>query len=344
MKKLAIVLLFAATAAMAQQQQPHSELFPSDYTPNPCGRGVSCESFTDVDMVTAAFTFLIQNLDPEWNRSHREELLQMMQPYCTKRATCMATPGNEWWFCNDVWVQELRQQCDVKYPVATAATDNGQCHTWIDTYATGTDQHGSADWKKAQECAKRDATPSTALRKLEWWSKPAVIPVKYDQQIQIFTIDSATHIPIQATITVEGQNLFSPESPLGRPTSYYPFSWPRQLHREPNAEGHTDVVAPMMTISAPGFEPVKARIPTSVPKMKASIAPAKLKTGVNTITVTTTDEQTGKPVEAQVYYGAQTVGFANQPVRITIPAKKRADIWVRSPYAAYSDVVVMPAK
>lgn len=345
MRKLAVVLLFTASAAVAQQpQQPHSELFPSDFKQNACGQGISCESFTDVDMVTAAFKFLFRNLDLEWNRAHRAELLTMMQPYCVKRATCMATPGNEWWFCNDVWVQEVRGQCDVKYPVATAATDNEQCHTWIDTYASGVDQRGSADAKKAQECTKREVPASTTLRKLEWWSKPAVIPVQYDKQIQIFTIDRETHVPVQASITVEGQNLFSTESPVGRPTSYYPFPWPRQLHREPNAQGHSDVVAPMMTISAPGYESVNARVPTSVPKMIVSVRPARLKTGVNRVTVSATDEQTGKPVEAQVYYGQQTVGFANQPIEITVPARKRAEIWVRSPYGAYSDAVVIPGK
>jgi len=59
-------------------------------------------------------------------------------------------------------------------------------------------------------------------------------------------------------------------------------------------------------------------------------------------TVTATDSLTGKPAEAQVYMGDATVGFTNQPIAKTI-GKKHPEIWVRSPFDAYSDVVVLPA-
>ncbi len=321
-------MLLLATTASAQQRP----IFPSDYKPSPCAPQNVCESFTQVDFPSAAFKFLLRNLEPAWDDQHRHELRAAVQPYCTKRATCMATPGNMWWFCNDVFAQEIRPICDAKFK---DPHNNEQCHTWIDTYANGVDQRGRADWQAAQACAKEKIAPTTTPKHFVWWSVPETIAVDYTGPIQVFTIDSETHVPVQAGLTFEGQIFYTNDPPTGRPTSYYVFNWPRKLVRVPNAQGHTDVVPPTMIISAAGYEAVRVPVPTIVPKMLAS-----MKRSGKTITVTATDSITGKPVEGQVYLGEQTIGFTNRPIEL--PAKSKGEIWVRSPFDAYSDVVVRP--
>ncbi|HSP17248.1 MAG TPA: hypothetical protein VLV78_21070 [Thermoanaerobaculia bacterium] len=320
-------LLFLVASAAAAQTRP---IFPADYKPSPCAPQNVCESFTEVDFPSAALHFLLRELDSSWNEQHREELTSAVQPFCTKRATCMATPGNMWWFCNDVFAQELRADCDAKFK---NARDNEQCHTWMDTYAAGVDQRGKADWEAAQACAKEKIPPPASPKKFVWWSVPVTIPVNYAGPVQVFTIDADTRVPVQADIAFEGQTLYASDPPTGKPTSYYLFTWPRKLVRVPNAEGHSDLVPVTMTISAAGYEPVRASVPTIVPKMIVSV-----KRDGKTTTVTATDSVTGKPVEAQVYLGDRTIGFTNQPIEL--PAKSKSQIWVRSPYDKYSDVVV----
>ena len=129
----------------------------------------------------------------------------------------------------------------------------------------------------------------------------------------------------------------------GLPQSGYAWKWPRKLVRVPNAQGHTDVVPPNVTITAAGYDPIIVQMPAAITKVNASIAPEKLRAGANRVTVTVTDASTGKPVEGQVYLGEQTVGFANKPFELTLPAGKHRDVWVKSPYGAYSDLVVVPA-
>ncbi len=339
MRKLAILLLFTASAAFAQT--PH-ELYPSDYKPRPCTEGISCATFVDVDFASAAFKFLLRELRPDWLVKHDAEMREFVKPYCAKRATCMTYPGNEWWFCNDVFASELRQACDSKF--TPKSDDNTQCHTWVDTYSAGVDQRGSTDWKKAQACAKN--LPPVTGGKLEWWSSPAVIPMDYKGDIRIYTIDAATHIPVMTNFTIGDQIIYSTDTPTGRLVSYYTFKWPRKLVRIPNAQGLTDVIAPNITMTAAGHDSVVVPMPTAVQKVNVSMSPSaeKLHAGTNKVTVTVTDAATGKPAEGQVYLGDVTVGFANQPFDLTLPSGKRPDLWVKSPYDAYSDAVLAPAK
>lgn len=340
MKTFSALLLLLAPVTFAEP--PKREIFPSGYTPVPCAAKFSaCESFTDVSFESAAFAFLLRTLESKWSDAHRADLTAMIQPYCVKRATCLASPGRLWWFCNDVYAQELRSACDAKFPGSTH--DNQQCHTWVDVYATGVDQHGKAQWEEAQKCMKASPPPSPALRKMEWWMLPDVIAPDYKGPIRLYAIDTETRVPVEAEISFEGQNIFATDPPSGKPTTYYPFQWPRKLVRVPNGDGHTDVVPPAMTIAAPGYETVTTPVPTAVPKMIVKMVPPaeKLRRGKNNITVTAIDAITGKPVEAQVYGGSETIGFTNQPIEITIEKRaKRPEIWVRSPFGAYSDVVV----
>ena len=341
MRKLGLILLFVAATAVAQQQRPYSEVFPSDYKPRPCTESIGCTTFVDVDFPSAAFQFLLRNLEPEWVAANDAAMRKMVEPYCAKRATCMTVPANEWWFCNDVFATELRNACDSKY--TPKSHDNVQCHTWMDTYSAGVDQRGSADWRAAQACAK-NLPPATTAGRLEWWSVPSSIPFDYTGNIRIYTIDADSHIPIMSTIKIGDQIIYATDPPTGRPTSYYVFKWPRKLVRVPNAQGHEDVIAPIMTITAGAHEPISVPVPTSIQKVTASIKPEKLHAGPNHVTVTVVDAATGKPVDAQVYIGEQTVGFANQPFELTLPKRKHPDVWVKSPYDSFSDVVLVPSK
>jgi hypothetical protein len=343
MRKIGIALLFITSAAVAQQ--PPRSIYPSDYKPSPCEDAVLCQSFTKVDFHSAAFDFLLRDLDPRWEVAHQTEMNAMVKPYCRQRATCLTVPANDWMFCNDVFAQELRAQCEATYPVETQKHDYEQCRAWVDTYASGVDQWGQRDWKAARACAKQTPGPKSPGT-IEWWSVPATIPNGYKGPIQIFTIDRDTHVPVETEIRFQDQIFYTPDAPTGRPTSYYVLTWPRKLLRVPNVQGHTDLVPPTMTFSAAGYETVSVPVPTIVPSMKVTMSPAadKLTPGSNTITITATDANTGKPVDAQVYFGEETVGFTNKPFELTIPRGKRADLWVRSPFDAYSDVVVVPAR
>lgn len=107
MKKL-LPLLFLAAAVSVSAAEPPRQIFPSDYKPLACAPQNGCESFTTVPFATAAAQYLLRNLDTTWVEQRRHEMLGAIAPYCTKRATCLASPGREWWFCNDVFALELR--------------------------------------------------------------------------------------------------------------------------------------------------------------------------------------------------------------------------------------------
>lgn len=345
MKKTAFLLLLATTAFA--QQHPHSEIFPADYTPHPCASSDPCVSFTEVNFEQAAHAFLLRNLDPNWADLYGNELKLMTKPFCVKRATCNASPGRIWWFCNDVFSQELRASCDTRFDRIKQPFDNEQCHTWADTFSSGIDQLGSPPWEKAQQCAKKAEAANRRLHQMDWWSVPAVIPVDYKGPIQIYAIDRETHVPVQADIRFQDQIIYSTDPPNGTPTTYYQFQWPRKMVRVPRPDGHSDVVPATMTISAPGYETVTTPTPTAVPAMVVSVVPpvAHWKRGRNVVHISAVDSLTGKPVEAQVYAGTRTLGFTNSGVKFTVDAKgRRPEIWIRSPFDAYSDVVVAPAK
>jgi hypothetical protein len=346
--KKAIVLLLLATAASAQQH-PHSEIFPSDYKPSPCASTEACVAFTEVNFEEAAHAFTLRTLDPKWVDRYVDELRATAKPFCAKRATCNGSPGRVWWFCNDVFSQELRATCDKRFDPKKEKYDNESCHTWTDTFSSGVDQFGSGPWNKAQECAKAAAAnaPPARLHQMDWWAVPPVIPVNFNGPIVIYAIDRDTHVPVQADIRFEGQIIYTTDPTNGTPTTYYQFKWPRKLGRVPRADGHSDVVPPTMTITAPGYETIALPTPTALPTMIVAIAPppAEWKPGVNKIQVNATDSLTGKPVEAQVYAATQTLGFTNKPLEVTIVKKgENPEIWVRSPFDAYSDVVAVTAK
>jgi hypothetical protein len=346
--KKAIVILFIATAASAQQH-PHSEIFPADYTPSPCASSDPCQVFAEINFEQAAHAFTLRTLDPKWDDLHSDELKLSTKTFCVKRATCNASPGRVWWFCNDVFAQELRATCEKRFDPAKQKNDYEQCRTWTDTFSNGLDQHGSVAWAKSQKCAKDAAVTATSTRphQMDWWSVPPVIPVNFNGPIVMYAIDRETHVPVQADIRFEDQIIYTTDPTNGTPTTYYQFKWPRKMVRVPRADGHSDLRPATMTITAPGYETVTTPTPTALPTMVITVTPppAEWKPGVNKIQVNATDSLTGKPVEAQIYAATQTIGFTNTPLEVTIDNKgSHPEIWVRSPFDAYSDVVVAPAK
>ena len=84
------------------------------------------------------------------------------------------------------------------------------------------------------------------------------------------------------------------------------------------------------------------RAATMTPSMTP--APAKLKPGKNTVTVTATDPVSGKPVDARVLIGYRDIAEANVPFELEVKkGEKREEIWVRSSWDRYHDTVVAPA-
>ncbi len=336
MKKAALLLLLSSS--VFAQQHPHAEIFPSDFTPSPCASKEPCISFTNVSFEQAAHAFFNRDLDPKWSDKYGDQLEATTKPFCVKRATCNASPGRLWWFCNDVFALALRGTCETIFDPKTRPDDNRQCHTWMDTYVSGVDQHGSKDWAAAQKCLKESGVEPSGPHHMDWWSSPATVPAGYKGPIRIFAVDSETHVPVEAEISFEDQIVYATDPPTGKPTTYYVFNWPRILIRVPNADGHSDVRPVSMSITAPGYETVHTLPPTELPKMITS-----MKRDAHSLTITATDSDTGKPVEAQVYLGEQTVGFTNQPIELAI-GKKHPELWVRSPFDAYSDVVLLKAQ
>lgn len=332
MKKLAVLLFFATTTVA--QQHPYPEMFPSDFKASACASKEPCQTFTDVSFRGAAEAFLLRDLDTKWDEAHSDEMTTIAQSYCSKRSACNASPGRLWWFCNDVFGQELREACDKRFDPKTQKEDNTQCHTWMDVFSAGVDQRGSADWNAAQKCLKDSAPAQSATHQMDWWMTPSVIPADYKGNIRIFAVDRDTHVPVQADIRFEGQIIYATDPPSGQPITFYPFKWPRKLLRVTRADGHDDLVPVKMSITAPGYETITVETPTVVPTMKVSLKQSK-----KSFTVDAVDSTTGQPVEAQVYLGNHTVGFTNKPIAMPLP-KKHAQLWVRSPFDAYSDVIV----
>src|ERR1700748_158489 len=103
------LLLLAAVSAQGDQPVPRSSrpVFPDDYTTATCAP-TGCNTFIAEDFRGAAFRFLGLSVDAAWFQDHHAELLEMMAPYCQKRNTCLATPGNGHMFCDDLISPSMR--------------------------------------------------------------------------------------------------------------------------------------------------------------------------------------------------------------------------------------------
>jgi hypothetical protein len=342
MTRKLVLLLLLALPALAQDRQP----YPDDYKPSPCANAAPvCKTFAQSQFADVAAKRGF-DLGAEWTIAHWQELSEALAPACAKIATCFATPGNTFTFCNDVVADEVNETVCDRY--AAGSEDRTKCDFFVRIYMVGHDRNSRKPWEKLQECAKAQPA-STAERTFEWWMVPEKIGPDYAGKFMVYAIDSETQVPVRARVKLDvPEVIYAPESVDGQTTAYSAFPWKAKLVRVPNAQGHRDVVPPTMHIEAPGYRTVSHQLVMDVPAMNVKMEPepSKLKRGRNTVTITATDAATGTPIEARVMAGATTVlGKTNVPFELEIvKGRKRPEIWVTSLYDRYSDVVVAPAE
>ena len=332
---LPLTLLLSAASLFGQPL----DYFSKDFPVSSCAPANSCGSFADWELPSAAFKFYGLTIDMKWVQAHKEAVLKEMETACRRHATCMATPPNLYWFCDDVLFNETRGVCGKLFP------GDSQCQTYLDTFLLGVDLKGRDLWKTAQECAAK-LPPVTHDKPLEIWMAPEVLRAGFKGKVTFYVRDPDTHLPILAIFKFEDQVVYASANPQGLPATIYPFDYTVKFKRVPNAEGHSDVVPPMITVTAPGYPETKFPLAAEVPKMNVVMKPPpdRLRRGKNVVTVEARDTVTGKPVEARVMFGDDVAGETNKPITLDVARGKRPEIWVTSLFNAYSDVVVAKAR
>ena len=340
MRNAVISFLFIA-ASIAHAQEAPRVPFPDDFTPSPCALAQTCESYDRTQLRNAAFTMLGLSPDGKWFEDHYDQMIKLYAPICRKHATCLATPGNNFLFCDDLLINEYRAVCDRAFPKSASEFDNEQCRNFTEIWALGVDMHASAYAKQGQECAHEQGFDAMHTRPPIVWIVPAQIPRDYKGDIYVYAIDPDTKVPVRADIELDKQVIRAPANPTGKTSTGYPFKWTHKYNRVKNAEGHEDLVAPTLTLRPDLYPAVTIPMPAPPPKMIVEMTPAKLRAGVNKVVVKARDAETGQPVEARVMLGRDAVGETDQPIEITLPrGAKIPEVWVTSLFDAYSDVVV----
>ena len=177
------------------------------------------------------------------------------------------------------------------------------------------------------------------------WTTPEVLPPLFKGKLTFFARDPDTHLPVYAKFKFENQIVYASANPEGLPASIYAFDYTPKFKREPNAEGHTNVVPPMVTVTAPNYPTSTFQLPAEVPKMTVTMKPGELHGGKNVITIEARDAATGKLVEARVMSDSDPIGDTNMPITLQLNRKgQHPEIWVTSLFNLYSDVVVAKAR
>jgi hypothetical protein len=335
-KTLALLLLALAPFALAEPPRPAA--FPDDYEPHPCTAGMACASM-DSHQVGEFAALRGWDVSQEWVEKHWNELIEAMQPYCAKAATCYAIQGNHWTFCNDVVSRDVQKICD---RFDNGSGDQLTCRMVVRVVFGGHDVNSQKLWSQVKECA--DA-PNYNLRKLEVWMSPEPFDPAVAGRHTVFALDAETHVPVQALVQIEGQKLITSDVPDGRPTSWYEFTWKPAFLDAPRVEGKRVLTVPKMTVTAAGYETVTLDLPIPEPKLVVKMTPQKLRTGENRITITAVDAATGAPAEMRVMAGDRVLGNTNQPLTLKLErGKKRPEIWLTSLFNRYGDLVVLPAQ
>jgi len=334
MRRFLIAAILLSTPVFAQRP-----VFPDDYKTNACAPANSCVTYPLSEFVGAATSFFGWTLDAEWLQKHDAELRAAFAPACRKHATCFTVPDNSDMFCNDIFSAEIYHFCAAKYP-DPKSHDGEQCREYAQVFALAVDQNARAIWGVAHGCALK--SPVEHMKPLEVWMVPESIPYGYRKDVTFYSLDPDTHVPVYARITFEDHIIYAPSNPNGETATYYPFPLKFHYVTVPNADGHHDVLAPMVTVSAAGYPETKFRLNTPPPRVTAEMSPppSTLHHGENKVTVTTRDAD-GKPVEMRVMAGEQPAGPSNEPITIVWPKnQKRPEIWVTSLFNRYNDVVV----
>ena len=343
MRKLLLLLTFAATAL--GQTQPARVPFPDDYTPSPCAATGVCKSFERYKFIAAGQTFLGLTMQDAWVTEHWEELTTAMQPGCAKMASCYASNDTSFMFCNDAVVPEMRTICN---RFAEKSFDREQCQMFVETYVLGIDSNSGDRWREAQKCAKEKALFQEKSVPPIVWTVPEKFSPDYKGTITVYAQDPDTHLPVPSQVEIEKTNLYTSGAPVGRPTTFYGFKWPAKLTRVPNAQGHSDVIGPNVTIAAKGYPPVTFRMPIEVTPVQLEVQPplSRLKAGKkNNVTFVARDAKTGMPVEMRIMMGEEIVGNSNKPVIVEWKrGTKRPELWATSLFNRYNDTVIAPAE
>ena len=331
MRPLIAVLLLLSPAALARDP------FPADYKPAPCAqREKVCQSFPQSQMAEIAAMRGV-DVGQEWIDAHWTEMMQALDPVCSKLATCFATAGNDNLFCVDVFTPEAMSLCN-RFPAGSK--DREKCNGFMAAYTTGVDHNSKPVWQEMQSCAV--ARKTDGERTFEHWMVPN------GDTFAVYAIDTETRVPVQARVILPPTKkpVFA-DSADGQPATFYNIAWKPQLVRVPNTQGHRDVAPPELRIEAPGYRTETFRMDVEVPQMKVEMNPpvSKLRRGKNRVTITATDAATGKPVEARVMGGELVLGKTNEPFELEWKkGTKLPEIWVTNLYDRYSDVVVCPGK
>lgn len=336
MKKLAF--LFALLALPSLADSPKREIFPSDYKPSACAPDAAtlCKSFQKERMADHGGNFRGFNIKQEWVNAHWDEMLEVYLPICAKIANCLTVKGNTWVFCADLMGNNFVTACE-RFPAGSQ--DREQCGMFATIYFLGI--VGADEETATQACLA--AQPATGPRKLEAWLAAPVLTPEFNGKFTAYALDAETHIPVRAFFTIDAGTMDGNRGPTSITGS--PVKWRAGFRAVPNAQGHREFVAPTATFTAEGYEPLTIPVAIEVPKLTVTMTPppAELKPGTNTITVTTLDAATAKPVEMRVMAGDRVLGKANAPLQLEWKrGEKRPEIWVTSLWNRYSDVVVAP--
>lgn len=338
-KTSALLLVLATLVLPTRADETARQPFADDYTPHPCASGAPAACIRGTVPQLAQLAGLRGYvLGREWIAKHGPGILDRLEPFCAKTASCYAVPGNQWTFCNDVVARQVESICD-DFDEATG--DRVQCRMLVKVAIAIQDSEARSRWNQVRECAAAVAEPGD--RAMDVWMKPDPIRIGTKGRYSFYAVDSRTGLPVQARIAIANQKLAAVDVPDGRPTAFYEFDWTPALERVPNAAGHRDVVAPVATLQAEGYPPVTLSLPIEVPQVELAMKPAKLRRGRNEVTITATDVATGEPVDLRVMAGDRVAGRTNRPFEIEIDRGNNPEIWVTSLYDHYSDVVVLPA-
>jgi hypothetical protein len=314
--------------------------FPDDYVPSPCAPSAEemCGGVKKVDFAQLAHTFRGLTIDHAWIDAHWDEMKnEILAPLCRKMASCYTMRGNTTVWCQDLFRDDFVRTCN-RYE--EGSEDRTQCEKFTTVYFTTLSVKTDL-FKRAQACAERSGEWS--CDRLEVWVTPAVVRVDDNTPITVHAIDAKRRIPIRARVSVdEGGLLEATESPA--PTTALPSTWQRRLKRVPNADGHTDVVAPILTVEADGYQPAQVAIPVEIPTLTVTMTPPadQLRAGKQTVTISARDAKSGAPIEMRVMAGDSVAGRTNEPFELTITGA-RPEIWLTSLFHHYSDVVVVKA-
>jgi hypothetical protein len=337
--KIFLTLLLAATAAAAEPPT-YEQFMPADYKPSACAPAAEsvCDRADRGQFTKQAHAHRAYDIDEQWIDAHWDEMRARFLPICAKIAQCYTLQGNNWVFCTDIAGEEFRSQCD-RFP--EGSWDRDQCNMFSTMWFVSLGAQEQL-LRPAQDCAASD--PAAKVSKLEVLVYPEQMPPDYDGEFFVHVLDAERRIPVAARVTADSGRIQAREG--NPPKTGYRMSYKARLVRVPNPEtGHSDVVSPTFTVRAPAYEPYTFA-PVVVPRMKVEMSPAPdmLRRGPNVITVTATDADTGKPVNARVMGGEHVLGKTNEPFVLEMARGQRhPEIWVTSLYDHYSDVVVAPA-